>query len=35
MQGMSWTYTCSNAPVTESESDESDYQRSFLDAFEL
>ena len=27
--------TCSNAPVIEPESDESDYQRSFLDAFEL
>ena len=27
--------TCSNAPVIEPESDECDYQRSFLDAFEL
>ena len=27
--------TCSNATVIEPESDESDYQRSFLDAFEL
>ena len=27
--------TCSNAPVIEPESDESDYQRSFLNAFEL
>ena len=26
---------CSNAPVIEPESDEYDYQRSFLDAFEL
>ena len=26
---------CSNAPVIEPESDESDYQRSFLDVFEL
>ena len=27
--------TCSNAPVIEPESDQNDYQRSFLDAFEL
>ena len=27
--------TCSNAPVIEPEPDENDYQRNFLDAFEL
>ena len=27
--------TCSNAPVIDPESDECDYQRNFLDAFEL
>ena len=27
--------TCSNTPVTESESDQNDCQRSFLDTFEL
>ena len=27
--------TCSNAPVIKPESDECDYQGSFLDAFEL
>ena len=27
--------TCSNAPVIEPESDQNDYQRSFLDAFKL